>query len=176
MYMNKMSNENRTPTAPRGLTGPIHTGWSRRFQSNDIPKLVEPLPPAPKSPPSNLEPEPDTEAMPPVSDVVQTAQTASAEPTEPKPMLADKPKFATGKTKHQPGSAEDLFKLVPPVGGIPKKQLITDWRVRYGNHVTCRKHLEFLLTTEKLFVWRKNRSRTNAEILISRHPQPAKSE
>jgi hypothetical protein len=168
-----MKKENiKSPPCPRGLTGPIFRGWSKAHFHDIAPKPVEPMPPAPESPPGNLGPDPATEANPPAVDVNQAAPAAIAAPAEPKPIIADTPPTTTGKTKHRPGTAEDLMALVPPEGAIPKKTLIARWRELFGNHARGRALLKSLVTIGKLFEWPIPRPGTNPEILVSRDPQP----
>ena len=172
-----MSNENRTPTGPRGLTGPIYRGWSDVFFGRVKLPTAKTVPPTPDLLPSTAEnPKPfdagADQAAP--TEAKATGEHIADLPTankEPAAVGADESEATTGKIK-RPGTPGDLIALVPLGEPISKNLLIDQWRDRHGNHQTGRTILKALITAGNLFEWRLPRARTNAAKLIARTPQP----
>lgn len=176
------NDKTQAPPGPRGLTGPIFHGWSAAFfgRVKPSPVITSQVPPAMASPPArDITPSDITATISPTPPVADSDQVACPGTTDAKftdeiaPVESEPP---TDKPRRQCGTAANLIELVPPEGTIPKKQLIVEWRVRYGNHQRGRALLEALIADRKLFEWHTKRAGTNPAKSISRHPQPLKPE
>ncbi len=178
-----MNNKNRTANPPRGLSGPIYAGMSNAYFGWCKPSTVKAASAAPELTPvpasltsAGIDSIKAEDSKPPTSGMDQAVCPALPEANmtgEIAPVESEPP---TDKPRRQCGTAANLIELVPPEGTIPKKQLIVEWRVRYGNHQRGRALLEALIADRKLFEWHTKRAGTNPAKSISRHPQPLKPE
>lgn len=180
-----MHNNDKIPAqpAPRGLFGPIYAGMSNDYFGWRKPKPVKTTQPAPELTPvpaslpsAGIDSSKAEDSKPPTSGMDQAVCPALPEANMTGEIAPAESEAPTGKTKRHCGKPADLVALVPLEGAISKKQLITEWRVRFGNHMRARAVLKNLIFEKKLFEWRTNRTGTNPAKSISRHPQPGKTE